>query len=312
MLTINSNLRRRAEILAEIRTFFAKRNVLEVETPLLSASTNPAPHLQSFTTTLELSEAPKTYYLQTSPEFAMKRLLAAGSGDIYQICKAFRNQEIGSLHNPEFTILEWYRISFDHHALMDEMDKLLNNLINTPKAKRYTYSEIFYNYLQLDPFASEISQLKLCAKNRGFVSEEVSEEESVWLELLFANFIEPQLGKENPVFIYDFPKDQAMLARINPDNKTAARFEVYYQGIELANGFYELNNAEEQRKRFLDDLGKRKGLQLPMIPIDENFLAALAKLPDCAGVALGLDRLLLLANGKTSIKEILSFPIDCA
>ncbi|MCL5260579.1 MAG: EF-P lysine aminoacylase EpmA [Gammaproteobacteria bacterium] len=312
MLTTNPIFRLRAELLTKIRAFFAERNVLEVETPLLSASTNPAPHLQSFTTTLELQGAPKIYYLQTSPEFAMKRLLAAGSGDIYQICKAFRNQEIGSLHNPEFTILEWYRIGFDHHALMDEMDELLKNLINAPKAKRFTYSEIFSNYLQLDPFASELSQLKLCAKNRGFVSIETSAEKSVWLELLFTNFIEPQLGKENPVFIYDFPKDQAMLARINQDNKTAARFEVYYQGVELANGFYELNAAKEQRERFLHDLEKRKELQLPTIPLDENFLAALAKLPDCAGVALGIDRLLLLASGKTSIKEVLSFPIECA
>ncbi|EKE01651.1 MAG: hypothetical protein ACD_21C00082G0001, partial [uncultured bacterium] len=295
------NIFSRANTLAKIRDFFAKRNVIEVETPLLSHSTNPAPHLNSFSC--------DNLYLQTSPEFAMKRLLAAGSGDIYQICKAFRKEEAGRLHNPEFTILEWYRIGFDHHDLMDEMNEFLKEVINTPDAERFTYSEIFAKILGISPHESSLDQLKTVAQNNNSFVTDLPDEFDTWLQLLFSNLIEPKLGLERPVFIYDFPESQAMLAKVRDEQpKIASRFEVYFKGVELANGFHELSDAREQRKRFMQDLAKRRELNLPPIPLDENFLVALPNLPDCAGVALGIDRLLLLAADANSLNEILCYP----
>jgi len=291
----------RAKTLAKIRNFFATRNVIEVETPLLSHATNPAPHLNSFCL--------DNLYLQTSPEFAMKRLLAAGSGDIYQICKAFRESEIGRLHNPEFTILEWYRVGFDHHKLMDEMNEFLKITINATESKRFTYREIFAEFLKINPHESNIAQLKTVAQNNNLSVSVLSDDYDMWLQLLFTHLIEPKLGQESPVFIYDFPVSQAMLAKVRTEKPpVASRFEVYFKGIELANGFHELSDATEQRKRFLRDLAERQKLNLPPIPLDENFLLALPNLPDCSGVALGIDRLLLLVANIASLNEILCYP----
>jgi lysyl-tRNA synthetase class 2 len=300
---IKEKLHLRAVIIAKIRDFFAKRNVIEVETPLLSHSTNPAPHLNSFSF--------NDLYLQTSPEFAMKRLLAAGSGDIYQICKAFRKDEIGRLHNPEFTILEWYRIGFNHHDLMDEVNDFLKLIINAPEAQRFTYQEIFEIFLKNNPHTSSVGQLKSIAKKNNLSISGLSDDYDTWLQLLFTHLIEPELGLECPVFIYDFPESQAMLARVHGErSRVASRFEVYFKGIELANGFHELNDAQEQRKRFMLDATKRQGLNLPPIPLDENFLAALSNLPDCAGVALGIDRLLLLAVDASLLNDVLCYPFS--
>lgn len=297
------NINLRAKILAKIRSFFAARSVTEVETPLLSHSTNPAPHLNSFC----LGDL----YLQTSPEFAMKRLLARGSGDIYQVCKAFRADEIGRIHNPEFTILEWYRIGFDHHKLMDEMDEFLKLTINTNKSQRFTYQEIFTEVLKINPHIATTEELKMVAQSSDLAVSNLPDDTDSWLQLLFTHLIEPKLGQEFPVFIYDFPVSQAMLARVRDEQpKVASRFEVYFKGVELANGFHELSDATEQRKRFLHDLAERQKLNLPPIPLDENFLLALPNLPDCSGVALGIDRLLLLAAKATTLNEILCYPFS--
>jgi lysyl-tRNA synthetase class 2 len=288
----------RAKILKKIRRFFNRRKVIEVETPLLLPTTNPAPYLDSFYC--------DGSYLQTSPEFAMKRLLASGSGDIYQICKAFRKNEEGRLHNPEFTLLEWYRINFDHRDLMAEVDDLLQYTINTPKAKRYTYREIFLKLLRINPHISTPKQLKSLAKKNNLRVSKLDNDKDIWLQLLFTHLIEPHLGTQEPTFIYDYPASQAMLAKVRwTKYNLASRFEVYYKGIELANGFHELHDSQEQNERFKSDLLKRKKLKLPLVPIDDNFLVALTKLPNCSGVALGIDRLLLLATNAQSLDEVL-------
>ncbi len=298
---IRTRLLLRAKILAKVRDFFAKRGILEVETPLLCKATNPAPYLSNFYC--------DNLYLQTSPEFAMKKLLAAGSGDIYQICKAFRKEEFGRLHNPEFTMLEWYRINFDHHDLMDEVEELLKYTINSSKASRYSYQEICEKYLKLNPHKITVKKLKQLAKENDLLVAGISDDRDTWLQLLFTHLVEPNLGIKQPVFIYDFPASQAMLAKIRHHGKikVASRFEVYYRGIELANGFHELSNPREQLRRFNLDVKKRCELNLPKIEIDYDFLAILSKIPRCSGVAVGFDRLLLLAAKTTSLNEILCF-----
>lgn len=302
----------RAELLAKIRQFFADGNVLEVETPLICHSSITDPNLHSFITTYQFGSENKHLYLQTSPEFAMKRLLAAGSGSIYQICKAFRNEEYGRQHNPEFTILEWYRVGFDHHDLMQDMDKLLQFTLNTKPAEKISYKELFLKYLAIDPIQSSIEDLRACALNNNLSDIENLDKDD-WLNILLTHLIEPHLGQQQPTFIYDYPASQSALARINPENpEVAERFEVYINGTELANGFHELANSNEQRQRFLADLEQRKRLGLPVLPLDERFIDSLDDLPDCAGVALGIDRLLMLKLGAKSIEDVLAFPIQIA
>jgi len=306
-----ANLRLRAELLQKIREFFAARKVLEVETPLICHTSVTDPHIQSIPVLLSLS---KKYYLQTSPEYAMKRLLAAGAGPIYQICKAFRQEEEGRLHNPEFTMLEWYRPGFDHHALMQEMDALLQFVLHTMPAEKITYANVFEKYLGINPHTTTISELENCAQankiemDANFCWDDID----TGLQLLLTHCIEPQLGHDRPWFIYDFPKSQAALARIQNSNPAvASRFEVYFRGIELANGFHELQDAKEQRKRFENNLAQRKSLGLPELLIDEYFLASLQHgLPDCAGVALGIDRLVMLAINANCLSDVISFDIQ--
>jgi lysyl-tRNA synthetase class 2 len=303
-------------MLARIRSFFAERGVLEVETPLLAREAATDLHLHSIGATLDAPgvETGKLY-LQTSPEFAMKRLLAAGSGPIFQVCKAFRDGEAGPLHNPEFTLLEWYRPSFDHHRLMDEMDELLSEVLGTPPAVRVTYRELFEEHLGIDPLRADAPALRAVARDAGldFVGAE-PEDVDGWLHLLLAAVLEPRLGRGRPTFLLDFPASQAALARLRPgDPPVAERFEVYVEGIELANGFHELADPEEQRRRFTEDLARRRSAGLPTLPVPESLLAALeAGFPACAGVALGIDRLLLARTGGRSLTEVLAFPVDRA
>lgn len=306
------NLKLRAEIVAKTRAFFAKRNVLEVETPLLGRGTIPDPNIQSIATQIRGCQN-ETFYLQTSPEFPMKRLLSAGVGSIYQICKAFRDGEVGSRHNPEFTMLEWYRVGFDHHAMMDEMDDLLAEILVLPKAIRFSYRDVFLHYLDVDPFTANIDLLRNCAEQQKLGDLEClkSADIDTWLTLLISYCIEPKLGFDAPVFIYDFPPTQAALARIRPGQYAMAeRFELFIQGMELANGFHELADANEQRKRFEQDLVKRAENNLDLVAIDENLLEALKNgLPDCAGVAIGFDRILMLAAKTKNIADVISFPV---
>lgn len=299
-----SSLQQRAEILQKIRAFFAARGVWEVETPLLCATTVPDIHLASFQT---LDQR----YLQTSPEYAMKRLLAAGSGAIYQISKAFRAEECGKNHNPEFTMLEWYRPDYDHHQLMQEVDALLQTILQTPPAIRYSYRELFTKTLGVDPLTESAAGLQACASQQGIsLSDNIDHtQRDTWLELLMTHILEPKLGFSAPVFVYDYPASQAALARIRDDDPPVAeRFEVYVNGIELANGYYELADVNEQRRRFMQDLQKRQAAGLMTPPLDERLLAALESgLPNCAGIALGIDRLIMLALQSENINDVLSF-----
>jgi elongation factor P--(R)-beta-lysine ligase len=300
-------LRWRAQILRMIRAFFMQRDVLEVETPLLCRTTVTDPFIQSMA--VLYSSSPHLYYLQTSPEYAMKRLLAAGIGAIFQITKAFRQDEIGRLHNPEFSLLEWYRPGFDHHALMDEVDTLLQTILSVAPADRITYAQLFQSFLHINPHHAEETELAACAKANHIAITSPITDRDTWLHLLLSHCIEPVLGQERPCFIYDFPASQSALAKIRPENPpVASRFEVYYQGIELANGFHELQHPAEQRERFEAHLAERAQQGLPLLPLDEPFLAALAHgLPDCAGVALGLDRFIMLATKSPQIAAVLSF-----
>ncbi len=303
------NLRERARILSEIRAFFLARNVLEVDTPLLSAAASTDPYLDSFKTHYQGPGAARgrDCYLPTSPEFAMKRLLAAGSGPIYQICKSFRNGESGRQHNPEFTMLEWYRPDFSHHDLMDEVQALVEAVLGNINIQRISYRELFLQHVAIDPFATDIAALRNCLVSHDVVLTGFEGTLDDWLSLVVTHVIEPQL---DATFVYDFPASQAMLARVRNDSPPVAeRFELYVKGMELANGFHELSDASEQQRRFRADLSVRRAQGLPNAPMDDALLVALEYgLPDCAGVALGVDRLIMLALGVASIDEVIAFP----
>lgn len=311
-------LRQRAEMLTTLRHFFAERGVMEVETPLLSERGATDPHLDSFCSLYTGPGAAngRSVYLQTSPEFAMKRLAAAGSGPIYQICKAFRNGEAGRCHNPEFTMLEWYRPGFDYHALMAEVDSLLQRVLNTLPAERRTYAAVFSHYLNLDADSATPVILRDCAASRHLiVPDTLCDDCDAWLTLLWTHLIEPHLGSGGrPQFVFDYPVSQAMLARIRPGTPPVAeRFEVYLEGMELANGFQELADSDEQRRRFEENCRVRRELGLVEMAPDERLLAALAHgLPFCSGVALGVDRLLLLKTGRRDLAEVLAFTFERA
>ncbi|MBL8251667.1 MAG: EF-P lysine aminoacylase GenX [Candidatus Competibacter sp.] len=315
-------LRLRAELLARIRAFFAARRVLEVETPALSAAAIPDPHLASFSTRYT-GPGPRhgqALYLHTSPEFPMKRLLAAGSGCIYQIARVFRDGEAGRRHNPEFTLLEWYRVGFDHHRLMGEATELVEALLAGRLAlsepERVSYRDLFERHLRLDPHRATATELAACARRQGLrVPADLSADDpDPWLDLLLTHCIEPQLGQGRLSWVYDYPASQAALARLRPgDPPVGERFELYLNGLELANGFHELGDAGEQRRRFEGENARRQASGLSPVPVDGALLAALdSGLPDCAGVALGFDRLVMLAAGKASIQEVIAFPIDIA
>ncbi|MCZ4372163.1 elongation factor P--(R)-beta-lysine ligase [Vibrio diazotrophicus] len=310
-------LKQRAQLLTSIRHFFAQRNVLEVDTPAMSHATVTDIHLHTFQTEFVGPEYANgsRLHLMTSPEFHMKRLLAAGSGSIYQINKAFRNEENGRYHNPEFTMLEWYRVGFNHHELMDEMDDLLQMVLKVGAAERMTYQHAFLTVLKICPLEASMAELKKVAARLGLSDiAEPEEDRDTLLQLLFSIGVEPHIGQQVPVFVYDFPASQAALAKINPhDPRVADRFEVYFKGIELANGFHELDNAKEQLARFEQDNRKRLQMGLEEQPIDYHLIAALeAGLPECAGVALGIDRLIMLALGEDHIDKVTAFPFPRA
>lgn len=310
-------LRQRAEIIHAIRDFFRARNVLEVETPALSRYSVTDQHLHPFVCDYvgPAHANGKQLFLQTSPEYAMKRLIAAGSGCIYQIAKAFRNEGTGRHHNPEFTMLEWYRIGYDDTQLMAEVEQLIRLICDCPAADYISYQQVFIQYLALDPLTASVIELQQLAIEQGFeqLAEQLDDKDSL-LQLLFSFCIEPNIGQSAPCLVFDFPASQASLARLsNTDPRVAKRFEVYYRGIELANGFQELTCANEQRHRFQQDQLKRQQQGLTCPPIDPQFLQALAYgLPDCAGVALGVDRLIMLALDKPKIADVLSFNAENA
>ena len=309
------NLLTRAKLIEEIRRFFTDRGLLEVETPVLSEFGVTDVHLATFSTEFisPFGEQSKTLWLSTSPEYHMKRLLAAGSGPIFQIGKVFRNEEAGNRHNPEFTMLEWYRPHFDMYRLINEVDDLLQQILECPPAESMSYQFAFQQYVGLDPLSAEMSELVEKAKKYQLVDAE-KENRDTLLQFLFSVVVEPQIGQEAPIVVYHFPASQAALAQISSEDlRVAERFEFYYKGLELANGFHELSDAREQLRRFQQDNLQREKMGLPVRAIDTRLLSALqAGIPNCSGVALGVDRLLMTAMGAEHIKEVISFAIDNA
>ncbi|MGQ9425734.1 EF-P lysine aminoacylase EpmA [Gilvimarinus sp. F26214L] len=298
-------LKARAELYRQIRRFFEERDYLEVEPPLLARGGTTDPSIESFRSRFGGDD----FYLQTSPEFAMKRMLAAGSGPIYAICKVFRQGEEGRFHNPEFSMLEWYRPGFDDHQLMQEVGELLSGIFPVPVEKK-SYRQIFVEHLGLDPHTASVAELRDCTRGKLEVGWE-DQRRDVWLDLLFSHFIQPTLDR-NITFVYDYPATQAALARVQPDltgQPVARRFEVFHAGSELANGYWELTDATEQLGRFVADNEVRGSEGLPLVRSDDRLIEALASgLPNCAGVALGLDRLLMLMIGARRIQDVIAFP----
>ena len=307
------NLNERAALLAQLRAFFSDRAVLEVETPLLSQATVPDPGIEVFPVPAAGSEATPRY-LQTSPEFAMKRLLAAGAGDIYQISKAFRQGEAGRYHNPEFTLLEWYRVGWDHAALMREVAELLSAVLGSKGWQVWPYGALFGELVAIDPFEGgdphsvPASWLEIAREQVGEIPEALDRD--AVLDLLMSHCIEPAIRDWGVVFVTDFPPSQAALARTHRVDGTevAARFECYVHGHELANGYWEQTDAEALTAQLNRENARRKMRGLMPRPIDERLLAAHQHgLPDCAGVALGVDRLLALKLGADRLSSVISF-----
>ncbi|MDE8035469.1 elongation factor P--(R)-beta-lysine ligase [Actinobacillus equuli subsp. equuli] len=309
------NLIKRSQIMAEIRQFFKDRGVLEVETPALSEFSVTDVHLSTFSTQFlsPFASEAKTLHLMTSPEYHMKRLLAAGSGSIFQLCRVFRNEESGKRHNPEFTMLEWYRPHFDMYRLINEVDDLLQQILDCEPAESYSYQFVFQTYVGLDPLSATRAQLVEKARKHGFPCED-DENRDTLLQFLFSEIVEANIGKERPTAVYHFPSSQAALAQISSeDHRVAERFEVYYKGLELANGFHELSDAKEQMRRFEQDNVQRAQMGLPAQQLDTRFLAALkAGIPNCSGVALGVDRLMMIAMNAEKIDEVMAFGVENA
>jgi lysyl-tRNA synthetase class 2 len=310
-------LKRRAALLSRAREFFAERGVLEVDTPLVINAPVTDVHIHSARVLFEDTGSPsRRYFLHTSPEYAMKRLLAAGAGDIYQICHVIRSLERGRLHNAEFTLIEWYRRGVSLDALMQEVAALLRRLLAPAGAQRRTerisYREAFLRELAIDPFTVAEQALAQAAHEAGLAAGAAGRDEL--LEFLMGTRIGPRLGRGTLTFVYGYPASQAALARLDAaDPRAAERFELYCEGVELANGFHELADHRQQRARFEGDLAERRRRGLRAESLDERLLAALqAGLPDCCGVALGFERTLMLATGAERIDDVLPFPIERA
>ncbi|SHK33728.1 lysyl-tRNA synthetase, class 2 [Marinobacter antarcticus] len=309
-----ATLKSRAQQSSFVRGFFVQRGVLEVETPVLGRCGVTEPNLDGVSVQVS-AQGVEGGWLQTSPEYHMKRLLAAGSGSIYQISKVFRNGERGRRHNPEFSMLEWYRTGLDDVALMTEVSDLVCGWLKCPRPKTTSYRQAMIDWAGIDPFV--ISASELHQRCRQWLEPEQLKDLSRdgCLDLLMSFAVEPNLGNETPVFINQYPATQASLARISQVDgfDVAHRFELYIDGLELCNGYWELTCADEQRNRFEADNRLRKAAGKPEMNVDEAFLAALEQgLPDCAGVALGLDRLLMLKIGTRDIADVLAFPLERA
>ncbi|MGH8614473.1 MAG: EF-P lysine aminoacylase EpmA [Gammaproteobacteria bacterium] len=302
-------LRLRADLLARVRCFFSQRGVLEVDTPLLTATPSADPNLMPMRLRSVSADPNPGYYLQTSPEFPMKRLLAAGSGPIYQIAHSFRDDERGRLHQPEFSLLEWYRPGFDHHLLMDEVADLLEVTLGADRHERLSVAQAFERFLGFDPHQATLKELKTVARKNGLRLAQ-SADEAVYLDFLMSHCVAPDLGTPRPTLLYDYPISQCAYARIREgDPPVAERFEVFVAGIELGNGYHELNDPVEQRMRFMTENAKRRHAGLPEMPLDEHLLAALeCGMPECAGIALGFDRLVMVAAGAKRLEEVMAFP----
>lgn len=311
-------LQLRARLLARVREFFAARGFLEVETPLLSADVVVDRHLEPFETWLQndAGQQGRRLFLQTSPEFAMKRLLAAGGEAIYQITRAFRQGEIGRLHNPEFTIIEWYRRGDALAEGMALLSEVCEALLERGPAQRLTYRAAFQQFAAVDPLEDDARQLRSRLVERGIAPPGSLEpdDRDGWLDLLLVECVEPNLGRGRPTILHDYPPSQAALARVREEHPPVAeRFELYVDGIELANGYHELLDAGVLRARNRRNNVLRQRDGHGSLPEESRLLAAMDHgLPPCAGVALGFDRIVMLAAGASCLAEVLPFPIDRA
>jgi len=309
------NLRLRAELLRRVRGFFDRRGFLEVETPILSADTVVDRHLDPFA----VEHPPKSgrrLWLQTSPEFAMKRLLAAGAEAIYQVAKVFRQGELGPLHNPEFTMVEWYRVGDGLAEGMQLLSDLGEALLQRGPAETVRYAEAFQTHLGIDPNAATGAELAAAARGRSLAVPEslVEDDRDGWLDLLLAECVAAKLGAERPTIVYDYPASQAALASVRPgEPPVAERFELFVSGIELANGYHELVDAAELRARIAQNNALRQSDGKPALPSESRLLAAMeAGLPPSTGVALGFDRVVMVAAGAKRLDEVITFPFDRA
>ncbi|WP_314404553.1 EF-P lysine aminoacylase EpmA [Stenotrophomonas rhizophila] len=304
-------LRQRAALNALIRAFFAARDVLEVETPILSAAGNTEPNIDSFHTRFSghVDAGSPQRWLRTSPEYPLKRLLAAGVGDCYELGRVFRNGEAGGRHNPEFTMLEWYRVGWDHHRLIEETVALVRTALGlvqrTADLRVVDYRSLYQQHLGVDPFDAPLDQLQAPLASVRIDAEGLTRDD--WLDLLMTHCIQPAFDDDSMTVVHDWPASQAALARIRPGTPPLAeRFELYLGAVELANGYHELNDATEQRARFTRDHAVRAARGAVLPPLDEPLLQALPDLPDCAGVAVGVDRLLMAMNRTTRIADVLA------
>ncbi|MET7140241.1 EF-P lysine aminoacylase EpmA [Xanthomonas sp. PPL139] len=307
-----STLQLRARLNAAIRAFFAARGVLEVETPMLSAAGNTEPNIDSFQTRFSghVDAGPALRWLRTSPEYPLKRLLAAGIGDCYELGRVFRNGEAGGRHNPEFTMLEWYRIGWDHRQLIEETVELVRTALalvgRSATLQVLSYRALFLQGLELDPFAAPLEALQQPLRDIRIDAEGLGRDD--WLDLLMTHRLQPAFPADRLTVVHDWPASQCALARVRAgEPPVAERFELYLGGYELANGYHELNDAAEQRRRFLRDHALRQARGAVLPPLDERLLQALPSLPDCAGVAVGVDRLLMAMRGTAQIGDVLAY-----
>lgn len=312
-IDLPKRLQLRARLFGELRQFFAGRGVLEVETPILSAAGNTDPNIESFVTrfTGHVDAGAPQRWMRTSPEFPLKRLLAAGVGDCYELGRVFRNGEAGGRHNPEFTMLEWYRVGWDHHRLMEETIELVQQALALVGRRAEVvisgYRQLFLDELGIDPLHDPLEALQAALDEYGIDPQGLERDD--WLDLLITHKLQPAFPPDRITVIHDYPASQCALARVRPgDPPLAERFELYLGRYELANGYHELNDASEQAARFARDNERRCARGLPEVPVDHQLLAVLDAMPDCAGVALGVERLLMCLAGTDAIADVLAFP----
>ena len=311
----------RAQFMSNIRQFFLKQQVLEVQTPLLSQAGNTDTFLQSVAAQVTYQDKPKMYYLHTSPEFAMKRLLASWQVPIYQICPVFRDNEIGTRHNIEFTMLEWYQPNYSLADMAAEVGELLEMLYGYPVVmNHYRYVDAFMDFVGIHPLTASLAALQAVAEDKGLIGFDFNSEDSndseadcrqSWLDLLFSHAVEPHLGHDLPTLIIEYPPATAALAKTALDkegNEVAKRFELYINGIEIANAYDELADGQALRARFEKDNQLRERHDLPVMPIDEHLIAASDNLISRSGIAVGIDRLFMVIVGAGSLEEVISFP----
>ena len=317
----------RAQLMSTVRQFFATHQVLEVQTPLLSQAGNTDTFLQSVAAQVTYQDKPCTYYLHTSPEFAMKRLLASWQVPIYQICSVFRDNEIGVRHNIEFTMLEWYQPNYSLDDMAAELGELLAALYgHSVVMSHYRYVDAFMDFVGIHPLTASLDALQAVAEDKGLTGFDFNSDldntedgeadiRQSWLDLLFSHAVEPNLGHDLPTLIIEYPPATAALAKTAVDkegNTVAKRFELYINGIEIANAYDELADGPALRERFERDNQLRKRHNLPQMPIDEHLLAASDALIPCSGIAVGIDRLLMVITGANSLEDVISFPSGLA